>query len=151
MVVPQFNTTLISWREFSWTANTVHIHPLLQLQPLHLMLFSSQFSALTSITIISLVLWRWTLGCWTLTATVLPSCNTALWTWAKEAAPRGLSSNATNNSDSCNTQRKQDWSSWTVQEGQGHVIRRHFHNKTFRVNTTFVVLLCSGCNKSMKR
>lgn len=148
MVVPQFNTTLFFLKGIQLDSK--------QLSPkktssLHLILFSSQFSALTSITIISLMLWRWTLGCWTLTATVLPSCNTALWTWAKEAAPWGFSSNATNNSDSCNTQRKQDWSSWTVQEGQGHVIRRHFHNKTCRVSTTVVVLLCSGCNNRMKK
>lgn len=34
----------------------------------------------TSITIISLELWFWTLGCWTFTATILPSCSAALWT-----------------------------------------------------------------------
>lgn len=58
---------------------------------------------LTSITNMSLELCCWTLGCWTLTATVLPSCSTALWTWAKEAAPWGVSSKKANNSDSWKT------------------------------------------------
>lgn len=65
---------------------------------------SSLPDGLTSITIMSLELCLWTLGCWTLTATVLPSWSTALWTWAKEAAPWGFSSKETNNSDSCRTE-----------------------------------------------
>lgn len=60
---------------------------------------------LTSITIRSLELCLRTLGCWTLTATVFPSSNTALWTCAKDAAPWGFSSNKTNISESC---RKRD-------------------------------------------
>ena len=54
----------------------------------------------TSIVAISTKLWGLTLGCWTLTATNCPvAFNLALWTCAKEAAPRGRSSNSSNNSD----------------------------------------------------
>jgi hypothetical protein len=31
----------------------------------------------------------WTSGCWTLTATTLPSLRVALWTCARDAAPIG--------------------------------------------------------------
>lgn len=49
----------------------------------------------------SLELCAWTFGCWTFTATVRPSCSTALWTWAREAAPRGVSSKLRNKSWIC--------------------------------------------------
>lgn len=37
-------------------------------------------------------------GCWTLTATTLPSFNFALCTWASEAVPTGSGENSVNNS-----------------------------------------------------
>ena len=42
-----------------------------------------------------------TKGCWTLTATVVPSINVALCTWAREAVPRGTSSMCLNIVDGC--------------------------------------------------
>lgn len=78
---------------------------------------------LTSIVIISLELCLWTLGCWTLTATVRPSCNTALWTWAKEAAPWGFSSKETNNSDNCKREeRGREQSDQESGHGSGSVV-----------------------------
>ena len=55
---------------------------------------------------ISLELWAWTFGCWIFTATVLPSCSTALWTWASDAAPRGVSSKLTKSSFICQEKTK---------------------------------------------
>lgn len=126
VVVPQLKTTSSSTgQQTQGTYLHCFSHNLSSLDLILCSMFCRSFSALTSITIMSLVLWRWTLGCWTLTATVLPSCNTALWTWAKEAAPWGLSSNATNSSDSCNIQTE----GTRLEELD---CTGHFHNKTFR-------------------
>lgn len=55
---------------------------------------------------ISLELWDWTLGCWIFTATVLPSCSTALCTWASDAAPKGVSSKLIKSSFICQEKKK---------------------------------------------
>lgn len=55
---------------------------------------------------ISLELWAWTFGCWIFTATVLPSCSTALCTWASDAAPKGVSSKLIKSSFICREKRK---------------------------------------------
>lgn len=60
----------------------------------------------TSMSKISLELWDWTLGCWIFTATVLPSCSTALCTWASDAAPKGVSSKLIKSSFICQEKRK---------------------------------------------
>jgi len=60
----------------------------------------------TSMRKISLELWAWTFGCWIFTATVLPSCSTALCTWASDAAPKGVSSKLTKSSFICQEKGK---------------------------------------------
>lgn len=46
------------------------------------------------------------MGCWIFTATVLPSCSTALCTWASDAAPKGVSSKLMKSSFICQEKRK---------------------------------------------
>lgn len=67
---------------------------------------SNSTCSFTSMSKISLELWAWTFGCWIFTATVLPSCSTALCTWASDAAPKGVSSKLTKSSSICWEKRK---------------------------------------------
>lgn len=80
----------------------------------------------------SLALCFWTLGCWILTATVFPSCSTALWTCAKEAAPWGFSSKERNNSDNWRRQRGDEglWRERGEELGDGNNIKVHTHTRT---------------------
>lgn len=101
---------------------------------------------LTSITRMSLALCFWTLGCWILTATVFPSCSTALWTCAKEAAPWGFSSKDRNNSDNWRRQR----GGWGIMKGKRWRIMRWEQHQSTRTHTHALpasilhILLCTG-------
>jgi hypothetical protein len=52
----------------------------------------------TSMPFMSITACSLTVLCWTLTATLRPSCVVATWTWAKDAAPTGSAENEVNSS-----------------------------------------------------
>lgn len=76
---------------------------------------SKSTGSFTSMSKISLELCAWTFGCWIFTATVLPSCSTALCTWASDAAPNGVSSKLTKSSFICWGEEKEA-SAWVARD-----------------------------------